>query len=105
MDNLIAHFKIELPFSDAPTSQYSVFGISPPPSPTNSNRSTQTDAVARKVVTPCNSPLSTDAVKRRGIGFTESGRPISPRVTVARISERLEEAEAAEQAQNANVDH
>ena len=109
MVKLIAHFKTELPFSDAPISQYSAFEIPPPSSPTSSSLSTQTDAAPRKVATPCNSPLSADAVKRRGIGFTESGRPISPRVTIERISdrisERLEQAEAAEQARNAKADH
>lgn len=58
--------------------------------------------MAPNAVTPYNSPLGTYPVHRRGIGFTDSGRSISPRMTVATISERLEQAEKASKAL---VDH
>lgn len=96
MDHLIIHVHVEAPLSDTPAPHYTAFELSPPPSPKITNRSTQTDAVAQNAATPCNSPLGTYPFQRRGIGFTESGQSVSPRLTVAKISARLEEAEQAQ---------
>lgn len=91
----------EAPLTDTSVPQYTVFDMSPPSSPPNANSSTQTDAVARNAATPYNSPLDLDLSQRRGIGFSESGHSVSPRLTVARITARLEEREYA---QNASLD-
>lgn len=101
MDNLITHLKTEALLTDTSVPQYTAFDMSPPSSPPNANNSTQTDAVARNAATPYNSPLNMDLSQRRGISFSESGHSVSPRLTVARISARLEERE---QAQNASLD-
>ncbi|MCJ1468106.1 hypothetical protein MMC07_006734 [Pseudocyphellaria aurata] len=98
-DNVITHLKDYQPLSNASTLQYTVFGFSPPASSTpNSSPSTQSDAAAAPSrATPCNTPQhDVNPIKRRGIGYTESGRSISPRRTVETISARLEEAEHAQ---------
>lgn len=101
IDNVITHLKDYRPLNNTSTLQYTVFGLSPPPSPApNGGASTPADAVAANVATPYNTPHDVNPIKRRGMGYTESGRSISPRRTVAKISARLEEAE---QAQNAVI--
>ena len=90
--------EIERPRGERSTPQYTPFGLSPPPSPTNVNRSTQTDAISPKPATPNNTPQVTTSLQRRGINFTDSGRSVSPSMTVARITARLEERERAQNA-------